>query len=319
MKSTGILMLVLTVTIGCPACSRAPFESLSPSASKSMRPEAADNAPAKVENADGLQGLDFEPEAQGKKQVQRRIKYTAKMSLIADDFDKTEKDLSGLLEKYDGILANTDVRATPGAPRIGTWTMRIPVAKFNAFCDEAKRLAELQHQSRDSEDLTAEYNDLQIYIEGRKAELENLRKIMDKTSLSDNMKNFLEVRREMKSVEDDFNRKMGRLKLLTELTDLATVTITIIERQKYDQPKPPETIERPDFGTRASKTFGDSIAALRGFGVETAILFIMIAPWLGSGLVLAVPIWLAERRRQKRKVVALQAAAAGVSPAQARE
>src|ERR1700677_2345391 len=229
-----LLMLVSSAIVGCSAKHNTPgAKNAARDKHDEAGPEPAKNPEAKQADAKKIHGeqfVDFEaegkekqPEAGGKKKAQLRIRYTARINLIADDFGSSQKQLLGLVDKYEGFFAKSDVKVTPGSPRTGTWIVRIPVEKFNVFCEEAQQIAELQNFSRDSEDLTAEYNDLQVYVEGRKAELENLRKILDKTSLTDSMKNFLEVRREMQSVEDDYNRKMGRLKLLTELTDLTTI------------------------------------------------------------------------------------------------
>src|ERR1700687_2475225 len=57
----------------------------------------------------------------------RKIIYTAQIELIADDFDKIEQELDQLVKDHEAYVAKSDTHGSPGVPRSGTWTIRVPV------------------------------------------------------------------------------------------------------------------------------------------------------------------------------------------------
>lgn len=246
--------------------------------------------------------------------VKRKIKYTADLRLITDDFAAAEIKLRELLDASKGYLASSDVSGSPGSPRQGTWRLRVPVENFHTFCDQVAKIAEVERNSINSEDVTMEYYDLESYIKTRQAEMEGLRELLQKAA-SEKLENLLAVRKEMGDVQADLNRQMGRLKMLANLTDLTTVTVTIRERQKYDPEKRPELMEKPTFWTRASKTFGDSLDTLLEFGQGVTLLAIAVAPWSPFLLAFGLAVWIAIRRATKPvRVIAKPAARQDTPP-----
>src|SRR5262245_4867643 len=102
--------------------------------------------------------------------VARKIKHTADLKLITDEFDKTRVELQKLIEKHQGYEALADIRTSPGAQRVGTWRVRVPLENFVAFRDAARKLAEMESDTVNTEDLTDQYYDLDANIKNLKAE-----------------------------------------------------------------------------------------------------------------------------------------------------
>lgn len=165
------------------------------------------------------------------------------------------------------------------------------------------KLGEVESNTSDSEDVTEEYYDLENHIKNRLAEEEALRKLLDrveKTADKEKLDTILGVRRELSAVRDDIQRKQGRLNLLTNLTDMTTVSVTLRERQRFDAAKGPDLVETPDFGQRAGKTFGGSWEAFTDLLTWLALVVVALVPWLPLIALIVVPIWWLLRRKTTR-------------------
>ena len=237
--------------------------------------------------------------------VARKIKHSADLKLITDEFDKTRDELQKLIEKHQGYEAMADIRSSPGAQRVGTWRVRVPIENFAAFRDAARKLAEVESDTVNTEDLTDQYYDLEANIKNLKAEQDSWREMLKRTS--DKLENLISVKRELDRVTDEIQRKEGRLRLMANLTDLTTVNLSLRERQKFNPDKGPEIVEAATFGMRAGKTFDSSWGALRDFGQGVALIAIALAPWLPLLLVAGIPAWYSWRqwRRHVRVSAAL--------------
>lgn len=246
----------------------------------------------------GPMGAGNQPKQQPR--VARKIKHTADLKLITDEFDKTRDELQRLIEKHQGYEAMADIRSSPGAQRVGTWRVRVPIENFAAFRQAARKLAEVESDTVNTEDLTDQYYDLEANIKNLKAEQDSWRDMLKRTS--DKLENLISVKRELDRVTDEIQRKEGRLRLMANLTEMTTVNLSLLERQKFNPDKGPAAAESATFGMRAGKTFDSSWGALLNFGQGVALLGIALSPWLPLIIIGAIPFWYSWRswRRQVR-------------------
>jgi len=257
-----------------------------------------DKQPAGKE--DGVKG-------EGGKAVDRKIIYTAQIRLISDEFVKAREQLLQLVEDHKGQVIHSENRGAPGSPRYGEWKILVPVAKFKAFQEAVVKLGELQSSNLDSQDITEEFYDLQTRIKSREARLARLRAMYDK---ADKPADLVPIDREIDQVTLTIEREQGRLKLLSKLTEMTTVTVVIHERGAY---VPPETAT---LGTKAGRTFWDSLAALGDFGQGLLLALIALVPWLPVIAVIVVPIWLLARRAKRAAAESTAQAVAPSGPAE---
>lgn len=245
--------------------------------------------------------INAEAEQQNKQEkpdkLQRKIKYTADIRLITDNFPKSEDDLSALIDANNGFVSYADISTMPGQPRFGTWKARIPVENFEAFRKGIAKIGEIESNKVNTEDVTAQFFDLENHIKNKKAQEEALRELLKKTT--DKMENLLAVQRELASVRDSIERSEGQLRLLANLTDLTTVTIRIQERRKFDPEKPPEPAEKPTFGSRVAKTFGESWKNVVEFVQDVAVGIVALTPWVPFLAILGgLGVWIYRRLRR---------------------
>jgi hypothetical protein len=225
----------------------------------------------------------------------RKIRYTADLRLIVEEFSKAEKELETAIDDAKGRLANSEFNSAGNTTRTGTWRVRVPVDNLASFRAAVAKIGEVERNSLDSEDLTDRYYDLEAHIKNRSAEREALRDLLKEVGKKE-IKYYLEIKRELDSVTDDINRKEGQLRLWANLTDLTTCTVHLREKQKYIAAKPPEVAETPTFGMRAERTWGESWENFLGFCQGLVLIVVALVPWVPVVAALLGGVWLVSRR-----------------------
>lgn len=228
-------------------------------------------------------------------EVTRKIIYTAKVDLLVEAFDQAQKDLLQLIAEHKGYVAGSEVGGSPGTPRSGTWTVRIPETNFQTFRTAVQGLGYPQRSTIASQDVTEEFYDLQARIKNMKVEEEGLSQLLIKQSTG-KLEDILAARRELSRVRGEIDQAQGRLQKLSKLTELATVTITLQERKGYMPGA------APSFGTTIGRTFEGSLDVLLGFGKGIVLFLVALVPWLPILAMPVVLIWLLIRRARSRPV-----------------
>jgi hypothetical protein len=92
-------------------------------------------------------------------------------------------------------------------------------------------------------------------------------------------------------VRGEIEQMEGRLRFLTNRTELTTVTIVAREVQDYVPP------EAPTFVNRIRQSWVDSLHALRLFGEQLVVAVVYAAPWIVVlGAVLVPTFWYVGKR-----------------------
>jgi uncharacterized protein DUF4349 len=222
----------------------------------------------------------------------RKIVFTGQVDVLVEDMGAAHQELRSLIESLQqvgGYVAHQEVQGTVGSPRRGTWTVRVPQPQFDRFMADLERLGELQRSSRDAQDVTEAYTDLEARLRNKQSSEQRLLSHLEKTG---DLKDTLEVERELSRVRGEVEQLQGQLNLLENKTDLATIIITLQERIGYT----PTTT--PTFTTQASRTFDSSWQALRIFLCWLALFIVGAVPWLCMVAPVLGAVWLWKRRRQ---------------------
>jgi hypothetical protein len=219
---------------------------------------------------------------------ERKIIYTGIVEAVVQDFDTAEKKFQELVKQYQGIIAQSELTGTTGTQRTGHWTIRVPVARFEAFMQDVTKLGELQRHKTDSEDKTEEFYDLETHIKNKKMEEKRLQDHLEKPSAS--LTELLAIEKELSRVRNDIELLVGRRNLIQSLTSLTKVEVTLREIREY---KPPSA---PTFGTRIERSFENSWTALQGFGADCVLFVVASVPWMPLILLVLVPCFILLRR-----------------------
>ena len=224
---------------------------------------------------------------------QRKIIYEAELSLIVEDVSAVEREVARLVKEHGGYLAQSSIDRTQGSRVTGCWVARVPVDKYETFRQAASQLGVAEKVNQTAQDVTDQYVDLQTQIANKKRLEQRILELLAKPGSE--MKDVIEVERELGRVRGEIEQMEGRLRYLENRTAFTTVTIRAVERHDYVPP------QAPTFLGRIRRAWEGSLAALLRFAQGLTILIVALFPWLVVlAVVLVVIIWLKRQLRRRR-------------------
>jgi hypothetical protein len=226
----------------------------------------------------------------------RKIKYNSDVKLAVADFDEARQALHHLVRANDAYIAQSEVTGSSGAPRSGHWNVRVPVERFPSFMEALLKLGVPEKDTTDSQDVTEQYYDLDARVKNKKAEEARLRTYLEEKKLTSTLDEIFHIERELSRVRGEIEQQEGRLRLLANLTDLATVSIAMQEIGAYVAP------QTPTFASTLGDTFQTSLGLLSGLGKIMLLIGAALVPWLPILAVLSGAAWFLIRRRRPRPV-----------------
>jgi hypothetical protein len=219
----------------------------------------------------------------------RKIIYDSQIDLIAENVDPVARKLSALVQEARGYVAEENLTGSPGAKRSMHWKIRVPVDQFESFVVKVVALGELERNSRTSEDVTEQYYDIEARIRNKKAEEKTITKILEERT--GKLEEVLKVEVELSRVRGEIEQLEGKIRVLQNLSSLATLTLNVREREKF-QPPPPVAA---DFPTQISRTFSASVQALVDRLKAIVLWAVDWAIWLPLLLGFAILAWILAR------------------------
>ena len=288
MKFYTLAALFLLLLAGCGA-----QESGAPASDSAASSAASGAASAPADGEAGEQktkGASVGANAQAVSKTKRVIIYTATVDLVVENLTSGQNKLMQLVKANDGYIAETNVGGESGEQRTGSWKVRVPVEKYEAFMAGAQRLGELQTINSSSQDVTAEFYDVAARIKNKQVEEARLQELLRRAT--GKLSEVLQVEKELSRVRGEIEQLQGRIRVLSDLSSLTTVTISMREIKDYVPPAP------PTFATEIARQFSGSIGVMKSVGKGLVLLGAALLPWLPLAL-LGFFGWRFFRRKNK--------------------
>jgi len=216
-----------------------------------------------------------------------RIIKTAAVSLEIKKgtFEQHAQDVTLIAARHGGFVASS--RTSGHKLLSGTIVLRIPVGQFEVALGELKALGKVTGEQISGQEVTAQFVDLQARLRNWEAQEDVLLRLMAKsTSIEESLK----VQRALQDVQLAIEEIRGQLRVLTDQTDLSTVTLSMAEMA------PPATPRKANAFVRSWR------AAVHGtLAVLTAIVVGLgyLAPVVAIALMVGLG-WLVYRRVRAR-------------------
>lgn len=220
----------------------------------------------------------------------RKIIYTGEIALVCEDLDKAAAALEARVKEFGGYIGNASTTGSRGETRSGSWTVRVASDKFETFLKALPALGELETSSRQAQDVSEEFYDVAARLKNKKIEEARLIELLQKAT--GRLTEVLTVEKELSRVRDEIERIEGRLRFLSNQTELSTVTITLREVKNFVPEGP------PTLATQIRRAFTDSVDGLKTVGVGLILMVVSLVPWaLPLGFVGYVLLRLMKKRR----------------------
>lgn len=152
--------------------------------------------------------------------IDRKIIYSAYLSLIVDNPDSTNVYIEKIAKKYKGYVN-----------RIGTYQTIIRVKNdlLNKAINDISTLGKVRSKNIIGEDVTEDFFDYQIRLENaektRKRYLELLAK-------AENVETTLKVEKELERLNEKIDLLKGKINRINHLSKFSTITINLREKKK---------------------------------------------------------------------------------------
>jgi uncharacterized coiled-coil protein SlyX len=171
--------------------------------------------------------------------------------------------------------------------------VRVPVEQFEPFLAAVEKLGVAERRHQTAQDVTAEFVDLGAQIANKKRLEERIVELLKNSP--GQIKDVIDVERELARVRGEIEQMEGRLRYLTNRTDFTMVSIAAREEHDYVPPA------APSFASEIRQSWSESLHSLREFGQRTVIATVAAFPWIVVVSILAVPAWCVGRRIVTRR------------------
>jgi hypothetical protein len=218
-----------------------------------------------------------------------KIVKTASITLEVKEgsFEQHAQDVTLIASRRGGFVASS---RTSGDQRLsGTVVVRVPASQFEAALGELMALGKVTAQQIAGEDVTAQFVDLDARLRNWEAQESVLLGLMGKsTSIEDSLK----VQQSLQEVQLAIEQIKGQLRLLTDQTDMSTISVAMTERPAAAEKKAGPFVEAWRSGVDAMAAVFTAIVV--GLAFLAPLLLIAVAAGLG---------WVVFRRIRQRPVV----------------
>ncbi|MBB6214933.1 hypothetical protein HNQ80_001018 [Anaerosolibacter carboniphilus] len=246
------------------------------------------------QNGQNIQTADMQAESD------RKVIKSGYVDLNVDEYDEKFSQITRIVSDSGGFIESSNTQykqyneANPEESlKFGSVLIRIPENRFVEVLDQIKSLGVVTNISISGQDITKEYRSTVDEIENLKIQEKSLRGIMEKAS---NVKDILEVERELSRVRGEINRMTGDVKRWDDLVSLSTIQITLNEMSPKDKEIYPI---RDNVWLKAQKGFIKTVNEIIQFAENGFIKIVSILPVLLVFLVIGIPLGIYVFRRIK--------------------
>ena len=177
-----------------------------------------------------------------------KLIYRANIELESTEFDDAVSGLDALVQQMGGYFEQSELNNYNGRYRHGYYTVRVPAANFEAFCEGVGSLCKLNNISRSAEDVSEAYYDLESRLATQQTKLERLQSLLKK---ADVMEDIIELESAISDTELAIEQLTGSLRKYDSLVGYSTVNITLSEVYKITETEEPAI----GFGAKLAAAF----------------------------------------------------------------
>lgn len=221
-------------------------------------------------------------------QASRLQTFTATVDLGVEQLEDAVADAAAAVEALGGFAADEEVDLA-GSER-ATVVYRVPAAEFRPALDAIGDVGTLRRQSIESEDVTAQYSDLEARVTTLRTSITRLQGFLSETT---DVNQIASLESELTRREAELESIESQRRVLADQVSLSTITVA------FDAARGSERVadeDRPGFrggldaGQDAALAFVAVVTATAGF----------VLPLLPLVALVVVIVWLVRRRRRRR-------------------
>lgn len=223
--------------------------------------------------------------------IKRKIIKRAQISIKVKSFLETFDSLQGMVESEGGFIADSSSYKSDLGNMSGEISIRIPPENFESLIKKIETLGDVESKSISGEDITKKYYDLELRLKTKEEMQKRLLLLLAKQT--NNVKDLLEVERELGRVRGEIESIKGSLRYYDNLLGMSTITLNLAEPAPIG---PSKSVWAP-----LKSSIRDSFEAF-SYSVRALMIFIFaVLPWLLLASIFIIALWKIVKKLKKDK------------------
>ena len=218
----------------------------------------------------------------------KKIVYRANLTIETTDLVGARDKVLSFMEEEKGILEYNEQNE-----QRFYFSIKVPADQLTSFLDEVKAVGRVTYSSITSEDVTEQYIDTETRLAAKRALLEKYRSYLPQAA---DLKEIMEVERQINTVTSEIEQWEGRMKRLEKEIAYSSVTVNLQLPSYADRPDSSETLKELFLGI--GKTQNMACANL-GLGLLDGVA--VGGPFLAAALLIKLCVRTAKRKRKRKK------------------
>ncbi len=185
--------------------------------------------------------------------IEKRVIKKGHIDMRVNSVENAIGEIKAIAVRYGGDEVSSDVSKSD-IYKEGYIVVKVPVNQYDQAFEEIKKIAPLvMSESSNSQDVTAQFIDLESRIKNKKKHEEQLRTFFNKAEKVDEL---IQIERELARVRTEIEQMEGQMNYLKEQTQYSTIDVSLLEDANIvvsDSWRPMQVV-RDSFNTLIKKT-----------------------------------------------------------------
>jgi len=220
----------------------------------------------------------------------RRVIRTAQVEVEVDRVEDAAERLLRIAEEAGGFISDSSYAETNGVPH-ASFVLRVPFPRFAGAVAALEGVGHVARRSIHGQEVTEEFIDLEARVRNLERHERQLLTFMDRAT---KVSELLAIEQELARVRGEIESSTGRVRYLSNQTDLATLAVAVRQKTKKTSGA------LWDFGATLQRMQAAFVATVRHVLAAVENVGIVISALLPV-LTLGALAWLAVRRWQLRR------------------
>lgn len=226
--------------------------------------------------------------------VEQKLIQNAERSIEVENMDAAVLRLEDMVKTAGGLVADSSQSGRPGENRYASFTLRVPVLRFDGFLEDVDTLGKVTNRRKYAHDVTLQYIDLEARIRNLTRQEERLLEILER---ADTVEDILRVEQELGRVRGQLESLSGEFRYLRDRVDYSTIYVHLSETPAASAVITSQGL-RGVFGRGMAGLVRSVNTMLAGFGNLVVTGFTLL-PYLLLMSLAIIPVLLFLRRRGK--------------------
>jgi len=162
----------------------------------------------------------------------RKVTKNGSLDLLVKSADDAVKGIGAVALSHKGFVDNSNIYEIAEGVKQGSVTIRVPGDSFAQAMEDLKRLAvKVKNENSNSQDVTAQYVDLEARLKNMKAEEIQYQEIMKKAV---KIEDILNVSQRLYTVRGQIEQAQGEMNYLSRQVEMSTITVSLTSEAEVE-------------------------------------------------------------------------------------